>query len=100
MDLPALTDKISNALQGGADFSNSVKFDFGDVGKIFIDGATGNVNNEDSEADATVKVSFDDFISIATGDLDPMQAFMQQKLSVAGDMSVAMKLQSLFKSLV
>ncbi|MGB0908712.1 MAG: SCP2 sterol-binding domain-containing protein, partial [Maricaulaceae bacterium] len=44
-------------------------------------------------------VSKDDFIALASGNLDPMMAFMSGKLKVAGDMSVAMGLQSLFSSM-
>jgi putative sterol carrier protein len=35
--------------------------------------------------------------AMMTGDLNPMTAFMMGKIKVKGDMSVAMKLQSLFK---
>jgi predicted lipid carrier protein YhbT len=51
------------------------------------------------QADATVSVGFDDFQKLAQGALDPTMAFMQGKLKVAGDMGVAMKLQSLFSKL-
>src|ERR1700686_2866557 len=37
----------------------------------------------------------DDWMSIATGKLTPVTAFMQQKLKVKGDMGLAMKLQGL-----
>jgi putative sterol carrier protein len=38
-----------------------------------------------------------DFISILTGQLDGMQAFMQGKIKLAGDLNVAMKLMQMFK---
>ncbi|MEM7492071.1 MAG: SCP2 sterol-binding domain-containing protein [Pseudomonadota bacterium] len=98
MTLEELTAKASSAVSGGGDFSKKVKFDFGDVGKLFIDGAAGNVDNSDSEADATVKVDWDDFLKLAGGQMDPTMAFMQGKLKVLGDMSVAMQLQGLMKS--
>ncbi|MEM6535421.1 MAG: SCP2 sterol-binding domain-containing protein [Pseudomonadota bacterium] len=95
MDLAELTSKAAAALSSGTDFSKTVKFDFGDVGKLFIDGANGVANNEDGEADATINVSWDDFTALAEGKLDPTMAFMQGKLKVLGDMSVAMQLNSL-----
>lgn len=56
-------------------------------------------DNSDSAADATISVTWDDFTKLAAGALDPTMAFMQGKLKVAGDMSVAMQLQSLMKKL-
>ena len=95
MDLAELTSKAAAAVKAGGDFKKKVKFDFGDVGKLFIDGAAGTVNNSDSDADATVKVAWDDFAKLAAGQMDPTMAFMQGKLKVMGDMSVAMQLQGL-----
>ena len=96
MDLAALTAKASEALSGGGgDFTKKVKFDFGDIGKLLLDGAAGTATNEDGEADATVSVDWDDFQKLIAGEMDGTMAFMQGKLKVAGDMSVAMQLQSL-----
>jgi putative sterol carrier protein len=99
MDLASLTAKASQALSAGGDFNKKVKFDFGDSGKLFLDGVNGTASNEDADADATVKVDWDDFVKLAAGQLDPTMAFMQGKLKVAGDMSVAMKLQGLLAKL-
>lgn len=99
MDLKEITAKISEVVSSGADFDNTVKFDFGDEGKLFIDGANNAVSNEDNDADAVIAVDFEDFKKLAQGQMDPMMAFMQGKLKVAGDMGVAMKLQGLFSSM-
>jgi len=37
-----------------------------------------------------------DYISMINGQLNPMQAFMQGKIKVKGDMSLALKMQTLF----
>jgi putative sterol carrier protein len=45
----------------------------------------------------TLIASADDWMNIATGKLNPVTAFMQQKLKVKGDMGLAMKLQGLLQ---
>jgi putative sterol carrier protein len=45
----------------------------------------------------TVTTDSDNFIKIFIGQLDGMQAFMQGKLKLAGDLNLAMKLLGLFK---
>ena len=99
MDLAELTSKAAAAVAGGSDFKKKVKFDFGSVGKLLIDGVAGKADNSDGDADATISVDWDDFKKISEGALDPTMAFMQGKLTVAGDMSVAMQLQNLMKKL-
>lgn len=38
-----------------------------------------------------------DYVKIFTGELDGMQAFMQGKIKLAGDLNLAMKLTQMFK---
>lgn len=76
-----------------------VKFDFGDSGKIHMDGVENKVSSEDGPADTTIKVKLEDFVAMAQGQLDPTAAFMQGKLRVEGDMGVAMQLQSVMAKL-
>jgi len=46
--------------------------------------------------DITITVSDKDWLAIAEGKLDAMNAFMTGKLKVSGDMMLAMRLQQLF----
>jgi putative sterol carrier protein len=99
MNLADVTARVQQGLSGGLGFDKTVKFDFGDTGKLFIDGPGAKATNEDAPADATVSVGFDDFQKLVQGQLDPMSAFMGGKIKVAGDMGVVMKLQSLLGKL-
>jgi putative sterol carrier protein len=76
-----------------------VKLDFGGEGTILLDGAGGNVSEDDGPADTTIKIAWDDWQAMAAGQLDGMTAFMTGKLKVEGDMSNAMQLQGVLAKL-
>jgi putative sterol carrier protein len=44
----------------------------------------------------TIKGSADDYAAMASGTLNPMQAFMSGRIKIQGDMGLAMKFMSLF----
>jgi len=98
-DLASVTDHIRGAVGDDSGLGKTVKIDLGDVGKIYIDAASApnSVTNEDKPADATISIAWDDFMSLSEGKLDPMMAFMQGKLKIAGDMMIAQKLAPLLK---
>jgi putative sterol carrier protein len=77
----------------------TVKLDFGDEGVVMLDGQAEKVTEEDTEADTTIKVSWEDWQKMAAGELDGMTAFMTGKLKIEGDMSNAMQLQSVLAKL-
>ncbi|MEO4001589.1 SCP2 sterol-binding domain-containing protein [Mesorhizobium sp. CAU 1732] len=89
MTLQEIADKIA-AKASGSGFSRSVKLDTGSDGVIVIDGSS--VSTTDADADCTIKLSKDNLESLIAGELNPTMAFMQGKLKVEGDMSVAMQL--------
>jgi putative sterol carrier protein len=101
MDLAQVTAKITEAVGADSGLGKTLKFDFGPIGKIFIDGVStpNTVSNDDNPADCTLQLSWDDFLNMAAGKLDPTMAFMQGKLKVLGDMSIAMKLQPILAKL-
>lgn len=50
---------------------------------------------ETASPNMTLSMSAQDFVDLSNGTLNPMAAFMQGKLKISGDMSLAMRLQSL-----
>ena len=48
----------------------------------------------DEEAEVTLRASTGDFSRYLSGDLDPASAFMSGRLTIDGDMGVAMQLGS------
>ena len=98
-DLAQVTQAIRERVGENSGLGKTVKIDMGDTGKIFIDGASvpNSVTNDDKAADATVSIGWDDFMALSEGKLDPMMAFMQGKLKIAGDMMIAQKLAPLLK---
>lgn len=60
--------------------------------------ADGDIEVNEGQADdpnLTITVSDENWMSIIDGSLNPQMAFMTGKLKIQGDMSLAMKLQSL-----
>lgn len=76
-----------------------VKLDFGDEGTVMLDGSANTVTEDSGDADTTIKVGWDDWQKMASGELDGMTAFMTGKLKVEGDMSNAMQLQGVLSKL-
>ena len=58
-------------------------------GKLSV--AEGTVDSPDM----TMTVSDEDLLAMVNGDLNPVSAFMQGKVTIDGNVSLAMKLQSL-----
>ena len=77
----------------------TVKLDFGEQGVIHLDGVGSQVTEEDSAADTTIKMAWDDWQKMAAGELDGMTAFMTGKLKIEGDMGNAMQLQGVLAKL-
>lgn len=98
MSLESATQKVMENLENASEsLGSTVKFSFGE-GVIFIDGnaSPNTVTNNDEEADCTVAMELSDFQDMLSGELNSMSAFMEGKMQIDGEMSVAMKLQSIF----
>ena len=65
-----------------------------DENVVLIDGNSGEISSDDNEATCTISTDADTMQSIMDGSSSPQAAFMTGKLKVAGDMSIALKVQS------
>lgn len=81
-----------NAKMGGNGFDGTAKFVIEDEGAIIIDQS--GARAADDDADVTLTATADVFKAILDDELNPTTAFMTGKLSVDGDMGLAMKLTS------
>ncbi len=81
----ALKEKL-----GDDGFDATVKFSIEGEGSVIVDGD--GVRAGDDDADCTLSADVDTFQAIMEGNLNPTAAFMTGKLSVDGDMGVAMRL--------
>ncbi len=100
MNLDTTTQKIRTLFANAAGFSDTLTFDFGADGIVSVNGKTHppEVSNDNIDSDCTISITLEDFISIIEGALDPQMAFMSGKLSVEGNMGIAMNLASVLKA--
>ena len=85
--------KALNKKIGDDGLDGAAKFVIEGEGSIVVDESGARV--ADDATDVTLTADADTFESILSGDLDPTAAFMSGRLSVDGDMGLAMKLGSL-----
>ena len=79
-----LSQKLTGGLPGTA------KFVIEGEGSIMVD--SGGVRAGDDAADVTLTADAETFQGILSGDVNPTAAYMQGKLAVDGDISLAMQL--------
>lgn len=94
-----MSDVINGAVEalkaklGDDGFDASVKFVIGDEGSVVVD--SDGPRASDEETACTLTASAETFESMMDGSLNPTVAFMTGKLSVDGDMGIAMRLGAL-----
>lgn len=96
MDLTACTEAIRSKVGENSGLNATLKFDCGSDGVVFVDALANpnTVSNENKDAVCTITISLENLAALLTGQLNPMNGFMMGKLKVSGDMSVAMRLQT------
>ena len=95
MDLPALTEMLRARLGAASGLGATLKFHCAADGVVVIDGRAvpNTVDNRDRDTDCSIHLTRENLAAMLQGELDPVAGFMTGKLSVEGDMSVALKLQ-------
>jgi putative sterol carrier protein len=95
MDLQACTEDLRTKVGESSGLNATLKFDCGDDGVVYLDGASvpNTVSNENKDAACTIGITLENLAALLTGELEPATGFMMGKFKVSGDMSVAMKLQ-------
>lgn len=74
-------------------FEGSIKVEINGEGSLIID--ENGVRSGDADVNCTLTADAETFVGMLEGNIDPTSAFMTGKLSVDGDMGVAMKLGAL-----
>lgn len=94
--IDTIIEKITEQAAKAAPIGDTIKFMLDDQA-ILIDGTgdSNTVSKEDGEASCTITTTSDTFAQLQSGDLNPMAAVMGGKVKIAGDMGLAMKLQTL-----
>ena len=87
--LAAMTDKVVDS-----GFDGSAKFQIEGEGAILVVGETVSISDDDAEV--TLSADAETFQSMLEGDLDPTAAFMTGRLTIDGDMGVAMQMAGVF----
>ena len=89
--IEAAVEALNAKLEGGG-FDGVAKFVIPGEGAIMMDDAGARAGDED--ADVTLTADTDTFRAILDGDLNPTAAFMTGRLSVDGNLGLAMRLGS------
>jgi putative sterol carrier protein len=89
--ITAAVAALNERLSGG--FAGIARFVIEGEGSIIIDGNGARAGDDD--ADVTLTASAETFEGILAGDINPTAAFMTGKLSVDGNMGMAMQLGAL-----
>ena len=79
-----------------AGFQFDLQGDGGGVYHIDIAGGVADVGaGPSSSPNVTISMAATDFVELATGKLNPVQALMSGKLKLKGDLGLALRLQSI-----
>lgn len=94
LNIDEITKTFSNKITNAPPLTGTLKVIIENVGTVYLESIDNNniASNKDIDADCGVHMSEDTFKQLLSGELSGMAAFMQGKLDVKGDMSIAMHL--------
>ena len=98
MELNEITKKMNElATLNAGKKKAKIKFEFSD-GCVLIDDTTSppTISNENNDADCVIEINNENFSEILNKKMSSMSAFMTGKMKIKGEMTIAMKLSSLF----
>ncbi|MCS1351526.1 SCP2 sterol-binding domain-containing protein [Mechercharimyces sp. CAU 1602] len=96
-----LTQKVNENPEGIQGVNAIYQFDLDEGGTYqiqFADGKAEQYEGTPLDAQCTMRLSEKNFAKLVQGELNPTMAFMSGKLKIDGDLSLAMKLQSILKN--
>lgn len=103
-DVKAIFDAMPGQLNADAakGMNSVIQFNLtgdggGEYHVVIKDGACSVNQGAHGSPNMTMTMAAQDYVDMITGKLNGQMAFMSGKLKIAGDMGLAMKMQSLFK---
>jgi putative sterol carrier protein len=96
--LEQVTERVRATVGNNSGLDAKIKFKFGDVGTLYIDGKSqpNQVHNTDQDSDITISVSMENFERIIDKQLNPKLALMTGRMRLRGDIRIAMRLDKVF----
>ena len=97
---PAMAARLIPGKADGVDATILFDLSGDNGGQFWLKLADGKAEAGEGEVDSpamTLKASADDWFAVSTGQMNPMQAFMTGKVKILGDMSLAMRMQTMFQ---
>jgi putative sterol carrier protein len=91
--LAKVTTGLADAIGSDCGLGARVRLDFGADGSVLIDarGVPNRITNEPGDADCTLQIAIADFVDMAQGRLNGTAAFMTGRLTIRGDMALAVR---------
>lgn len=96
---PAMAERFMPEKAEGVDAIVAFELTGDNGGQYWLRIADGKISSGEGAADnpkLTIKAAADDYANVASGALNPMQAYMGGKLKITGDMGLAMKFMGMF----